>query len=260
MRLSLSCSFVIMTITLSMADAGMVANWTMDDNAADNVVTDSVGGYNGALYQTDLSWDNPISTANRSIAGAFGTALDLQDQVWADLTAHVANLRPAGDYTLAMWVKNVGDVISTQQYGHPLFSWSISDPYHPRFQFITGYADGSYGRLSSFYASAESGAGYLATSAQLTTWETEQWHHVAMTVENIDGTKWLRFYHDGIKVNEVKGMWKLFGTGDDVIDIPTPGMYPEWGVAMIWITGSRASRIHNGQIHQPRRRPPFCRP
>ncbi|MBN1910732.1 MAG: PEP-CTERM sorting domain-containing protein [Pirellulales bacterium] len=198
----------------------------MDDSAFDNIVTDVVSGYNGQLYEATIIGDMPLNTFNRSIPGQFGTALDMQGDVWTDLAAYVANLRPAGDYTLSMWVKNVDNKIVDELKGRPVFSWDISNPYYPRFQFNTGYVWDTPGRVASFYASADSGAGYLGTSAQLT-WEADQWHHMALTVENIEGINMLKLYQDGNKVNTVMGMFKVFGTGDTVIDVPTPSMYPE---------------------------------
>ncbi|MBN1910734.1 MAG: LamG domain-containing protein [Pirellulales bacterium] len=231
MRLTQSWLFMLAVTMLALSSAAqgetLVGHWAMDDNAADNTVLDSSGhSYDGSLYQNDHANQVNMNTEDVSIPGVFGTALDLQNQVWADLTAHIANLKPAGDYTLSLWVKNVDNVLATQQAGHPVFSWDTSNPYYPRFQVVCGYVWDTFGRISSFHASASSGAGYLGTSPQLTTWEADQWHHVALTVEEVEGTNVLKIYQDGDKVAEVMGMFKLFGTGDATIPVPTPGTYP----------------------------------
>jgi len=71
----------------------LIHHWTLDDNDANSVVVDSVGGNNGA-YQG-------ANTEDKTVSGRITTALSfVRDAI---LLANTINLTP--DWTIALWAK-----------------------------------------------------------------------------------------------------------------------------------------------------------
>lgn len=73
----------------------LINHWTMDDNAANGIVVDSVGGNNGAYQEAN--------TEDKTVSGRIATALSFVREVI--LLASTINLTP--DWTITFWAKSL---------------------------------------------------------------------------------------------------------------------------------------------------------
>jgi len=153
--------------------SGIVAHYKMNDNAADTIVTDSMGSYNSV-------WQHG-NTSTASVAGKINTAL---------------NFDGSNDYSNGG--TTLGNALGGAVSGFSVALWFKSDSSGDNAGlFYLGSFSGAQGEFSMHYYANNLQAYTNGNSrATIAFTDTTSWHHLVMTFDNAPATKNICFYLD----------------------------------------------------------------
>ena len=135
---------------------GLLAHWPMDDLDENRRVADaSANELHGILNH---------NTAETSVAGKVGGALDLTKRGYVDLNEHVAALSASPAFTLTAWVRDASDIVFSMSDGTPL----------DRVQFEL--------HNQWLYYGWQKGDRFDYVPARVSEWKANRWYHVAVSV------------------------------------------------------------------------------
>lgn len=83
---------------------GLIAQWKMNDNAANSTVTESINGHNGTYQDTG----GAINTNTGSAAGKINTALDFDGDEEVEIASDDDWSPGLGDWAMSSWIKTSG--------------------------------------------------------------------------------------------------------------------------------------------------------
>lgn len=153
---------------------GLISHYSMDDNAADTVIIDSEGYSNGTLV-------GGKTTAECSVAGEIGTAIDFDGSVdYVDTNATFESIFQS-DFSVSLWLKP-RDGRPTGRYKDPFGTGSTD------FVNLVNCAFGETGRIQFGYAAESDDTDNAITSVVFADGQ-ETWHHLVCIAEQTAPTE-----------------------------------------------------------------------
>lgn len=147
-----------------------VAQWKMNDNAANTDVIDSVGGYDGTAQQ---------NTADLHVTGRIGGALTFNGSSdYIDIDAYVENFASMTEGAISLWFK-----VSSMDHTKMYFLFSISDA--SDFTYFAILLQGTIPLKGMIDVIAiQSSNGLFNWTGSDANWADNQWHNVVVLVSS----------------------------------------------------------------------------
>jgi hypothetical protein len=160
---------LLCSVCFAVADANLVAHWTMDDNTDSNIVVDSTGDFNGLFAD--------VNTAAHSVKGKIGSALSFDGTSdYIDANGSLAEIFD-DSFTINVWVK-------IESYaGEAAMLCGVVDTTGPNWYYVEFY----FNRTSILTNYNTTGAGLLGQISEVNL-PLSDWQMLTLVVENLSGT------------------------------------------------------------------------